>query len=485
MIFNSFQILWLFPLIFVSYHLANSWVGGQNLSLKENKVGNYILLFISYLLYIQWNTCFALVLLWITFVTFIAAKYLGNKDDKYDGWGKILIWLALMVALLPLGIFKYADWVVGSINELGFFPRIHGLNWAIPLGISFYTFQAVGYMLDVYKRRIKAENNWWDYMLFVAFFPQILAGPISKAEELLPQIKAQRKFDYNKSVEGLKLLLWGMFLKVVFADRLGIYVDMIYSTYEHQSGLSCLVGSILYTFQIYGDFAGYSLMAIGSGKVLGFDLVENFHRPYFAASITEFWRRWHISLTRWLTTHIYISLGGSRCSKTRQYWNILVTFFVSGLWHGANWTFIVWGLIHGVFQIIEKVLGIDPKGRFSNISWVKKLKPARILITFLIVNMAWILFRMPTINDAVAVMTKIVSDGSLNVFKPNNSITFFTVLAILIVMVKEIVEEFYPHKIELFNNKRPVVRWATYITLGCMILLMGVFDSSQFIYVSF
>jgi len=484
MIFNSFQILWLFPLIFVFYHLANSW-GGQNLSLKENKAGNYILLIISYLLYIQWNACFALVLLWITFVTFIAAKYLGNKDDKYDGWGKTLIWLALIVALLPLGIFKYADWVVGSINELGFFPRIHGLNWAIPLGISFYTFQAVGYMLDVYKRRIKAENNWWDYMLFVAFFPQILAGPISKAEELLPQIKAQRKFDYNKSVEGLKLLLWGMFLKVVFADRLGIYVDMIYSTYEHQSGLSCFVGSILYTFQIYGDFAGYSLMAIGSGKVLGFDLVENFHRPYFAASITEFWRRWHISLTRWLTTHVYISLGGSRCSKTRQYWNILVTFFVSGLWHGANWTFIVWGLIHGVFQIIEKVLGIDPKGRFSNISWVKKLKPARILITFLIVNMAWILFRMPTINDAVAVMTKIVSDGSLNVFKPNNSITLFTVLAIMIVMVKETIEEFYPHKIELFNNTRSVVRWATYITLGCMILLMGVFDSSQFIYVSF
>ncbi len=226
-------------------------------------------------------------------------------------------------------------------------------------------------------------------------------------------------------------------------------------------------------------------MAIGSGKVLGFDLVENFHRPYFAASITEFWRRWHISLTRWLTTHVYISLGGSRCSKTRQYWNILVTFFVSGLWHGANWTFIVWGLIHGVFQIIEKVLGIDPKGRFSNISWVKKLKPARILITFLIVNMAWILFRMPTINDAVAVMTKIVSDGSLNVFKPNNSITFFTVLAIIIVMVKETIEEFYPHRIELLNNRRPVVRWATYITLGCMILLMGVFDSSQFIYVSF
>ena len=288
MIFNSFQFFWLFPLIFVVYHLANSLGEGKILSFCGKPVGNFILLIVSYLIYIQWNVWSSMILLWITFITFIAANCIDKRRSGNDRWGKTLIWLALMVALLPLGIFKYADWVVGSINELGFFPRIHGLNWAIPLGISFYTFQAIGYMLDVYKRRIKAENNWWDYMLFVAFSPQILAGPISKAEELLPQIKAHRKFDYNKSVEGLKLLLWGMFLKVVFADRLGIYVDMIYSTYEHQSGLSCFVGSLLYTFQIYGDFAGYSLMAIGSGKVLGFDLVENFHRPYFAASITEF-----------------------------------------------------------------------------------------------------------------------------------------------------------------------------------------------------
>ncbi len=250
MIFNSFQFLWLFPLIFVVYHLTNL-LGRQYSPFKESKVGNYILLIISYLLYIQWNVWFALVLLWITFATFVAAKYLDKRQERCDAWEKMVICLSLIIALFPLCLFKYADWVVDSMNELRFFPRMHGLNWAIPLGISFYTFQAVGYMLDVYKRRIKAESNWWDYMLFVAFFPQILAGPISKAEELLPQIKAQRKFDYNKSVEGLKLLLWGMFLKVVFADRLGIYVDMIYSTYEHQSGLSCFVGSILYTFQIY------------------------------------------------------------------------------------------------------------------------------------------------------------------------------------------------------------------------------------------
>ena len=351
--------------------------------------------------------------------------------------------------------------------------------------ISFYSFQAVGYMLDVYKGRIKAERNWWDYMLFVSFFPQILAGPISKADELLPQIKAKRPFEYAKSVDGLKLLLWGMFMKVVFADRLGIYVDMIYSTYEHQSGLSCLVGSILYSFQIYGDFAGYSMMAVGTGKVLGFDLVQNFNRPYFASSITEFWRRWHISLTRWLTTHVYIALGGSRCSKIRQYWNILVTFLVSGIWHGANWTFILWGVMHGVFQIIEKMLGIDPKGRFASSNWLRRMKPMRLLVTFAIVNFAWILFRMPSIEEASVVITKIFSDRTLDLFIPNNSITFFTVFSILVVFTKEIVEENCPHKIELMNSRRMWVRWSTYVALTSMILLMGVFDSSQFIYVSF
>lgn len=479
MIFNSFQFLWLFPIIFIVYHMINKVGGG----IVSSRLGNCTLLAVSYILYMQWNAAYALVLLWVTAVTFIAGLIIERCNTSISR--KAFVWTPMVLALLPLIVFKYYNFLVVNINECSFFPQMTGLNWAVPLGISFYTFQAVGYTLDVYKRRIPAEHNWWDYMLFVAFFPQILAGPISKAEELLPQIKAHRPFDYNKSVDGLKLLLWGMFLKVVFADRLGIYVDMIYSTYEHQSGLSCLVGSILYTFQIYGDFAGYSLMAIGTGKVLGFDLVENFHRPYFAASITEFWRRWHISLTRWLTTHVYISLGGSRCSKFRQYWNILVTFFVSGLWHGANWTFIVWGMIHGVFQIVEKILGIDPKGKFSRSKWVVKLKPVRILLTFFIVNLAWILFRMPTISDAITVIVKIVTDGNLTVFKPNNSITFFTILALLIVLAKEVVEEFFPHKIELFNNKKAVVRWATYIIMGCMILLMGVFDSSQFIYVSF
>ncbi len=195
-------------------------------------------------------------------------------------------------------------------------------------------------------------------MLFVCFFPQILSGPISTGKDLLPQIRSERKFEYLKAVQGLRWLLWGMFLKVVVADRLAIYVNNVLDNYQSNSGVSCLMANIFYTFQIYGDFAGYSLMAIGVARLMGFDLVNNFKRPYFAASITEFWKRWHISLTRWLTTHVYITLGGNRCSKVKQYWNIMATFLVSGIWHGANWTFIVWGVLHGIFQIIEKALGI-------------------------------------------------------------------------------------------------------------------------------
>ena len=233
------------------------------------------------------------------------------------------------------------------------------MHWAVPIGISFFSFQAYGYLADVYYRRTDCERNLRDYALFISFFPQIASGPISKAKDLLPQIKSLKTFDADKATQGLKLLLWGLFLKVVLADRLGLYVDSIYDNYTYQTGFSLFVASLCYSLQIYGDFAGYSLMAIGVAKVLGFDLINNFNRPYFATSITDFWHRWHISLSIWLRDYVYIPLGGSRCSKLRTYWNIFATFLVSGIWHGANWTFIIWGIIHGVAQIAEKALRLQ------------------------------------------------------------------------------------------------------------------------------
>lgn len=456
--------------------------GGGN-----TKRGNFLLLVLSYALYAQWNPVFTLVLLHVTFITYCGALTVekGGENSK-----KSLIWTFVLLAISPLLIFKYynffADSIADILSKIGLSMTLPGLNWAIPLGLSFFTFQAVGYLLDVYKHRIKAEKNLLDYMLFVSFFPQILSGPISKASELLPQIKAKRTLEEKQVITGFKLLLWGMFMKTCMADRLGIYVDSVYSNYAYNSGLTCLLASFAYTMQIYGDFAGYSLMAVGVGKTLGFDLVNNFSRPYFSTSITDFWKRWHISLTRWLTTHIYINLGGNRCSRTRQYVNILVTFLVSGLWHGANWTFVLWGIVHGIFQIIEKATGLDPKGKLSmRLTHTKGLTIVRIAITFLIVNFAWILFRSPDINTAMSILERIVMDNRIIVTTGIgvSAIVFF--LPLLMVVVSETMEESTSGKFGLMNSKYAIVRWCSYLSLIVMILLFGVLDSSNFIYVSF
>ena len=347
------------------------------------------------------------------------------------------------------------------------------------MGISFFTFQAVGYLMDVYYQRIKAEHNWWDYMLFVSFFPQIMSGPISKAKDLLPQIKTCRKFDATMATQGLKWFVWGLFLKVMMADRLGMYVDKVLDNYMFNSGTSCLLAVVYYSFQIYGDFAGYSFMAMGVGKLMGFNLINNFQRPYLSTSITDFWRRWHISLSTWLKDYVYIPLGGSRCSKGRNYWNIFVTFLVSGIWHGANWTFVFWGILHGVFQVIEKMLGCQKCTTSS-----KLIRFSRILLTFVLVSIAWIFFRQPTIGDAFGVIERILTEhGAL--FKPSNKDVVFSLLSIGIVVCADLMREFQTKKFYRLVQAPIAIRWCMYYALLLLILLSGVFDSSQFIYVSF
>ena len=349
------------------------------------------------------------------------------------------------------------------------------------MGISFFTFQAVGYMLDVYHGRIKAEKDFLTYALFISFFPSIVAGPINKASLVIPQLKSMRPyFDYNKVVEGLKMLLWGMFMKVVVADRVALYVDTVLPHYMNYTGLTCFVASILYTIQIYADFAGYSLMAIGVGKTLGFELTENFRRPYFAVSVTDFWRRWHISLSTWLKDYVYIPMGGSRCSKLRNYWNIFVTFLVSGIWHGANWTFIVWGIWHGLFQIIEKAIG-QQKCEYGAFG-----KTLKIFITFMLVNFAWIFFRMPTLGDAIGVIQRIF-DGSLpmTVYVHGFTATAFIAFGVLTLFIKDVTDEFFPSHFQFLNSNHIVVRWISYVALVIIIMLAGVFGADQFIYANF
>ena len=475
MAFNDFKFWVIFPVIFAVY-----WT----IPLKWNQWRKVWLLIVSYLLYMNWKPAFAIVLLVVTLITYYGGLSLDSQENmNKSNKRKHLVWLFTLLGFFPLLVFKYYNFLNISISEglsaIGLQFAMPGLNWAIPVGISFFTFQAMGYMLDVYHQRTQAEHNLIDYLLFVSFFPQVMSGPISKADELLPQIKEKHIFDYNQGREGLKLLLWGMFLKLVIADRLGLFVDTVYANYIHYNGGTNFVASIFYSIQIYCDFAGYSLMAIGIARTLGFNLIDNFRRPYFAISVTDFWRRWHISLTRWLTQQIYIPLGGSRCSKPRTYWNIFVTFMVSGIWHGANWTFIAWGCMHGLLQIVEKALGWQ---KYEGQNWAIKI--IRIIITFLLVNFAWIFFRMPTIGEACDVIVKIFTNGGVpNLHDLGGAAILMLTIGLFIMIFKDMRDEFFKNKFAFLDTR--AMQWVISVVLFCLVLNFGVLDGGSFIYVSF
>lgn len=472
MIFNSFQFLWLFPIIFCVYWTVTRWMGRKELVPRWS---NYLLIAISYGLYLQWKPVYALVLLGVTAVTYLAA--LKIERDKAYGRKKYIVCSGLILAALPLLVFKYYnflnDCITGLLGGLNIQVGLPGLNWSMPLGISFFTLQAIGYLVDVYLHRIKAEHNWWDYMLFVCFFPQIASGPISKAADLLPQIKTNRSFNYSQIVQGLKWLLWGMFMKVVVADRLGLNVNDAYVHLQTNGGLTLFMASICYTMEVYCDFAGYSFMALGVGKIMGFELINNFQRPFFSQSITEFWRRWHISLSTWLKDYIYIPLGGSRCSKVRNYWNIMVTFVVSGLWHGANWTFVIWGSIHGLFQVLEKLL------KLNRVESKGAVKIMRIVYTFFVFNFSMVFFYMPSINDTLFCYEKMCSNFSGSVSPWIASILFSS-----IVIFKDLMDELDIKSMRFFHSPYTLVRWGAYLFLIIMILVFGVYGG-QFIYSGF
>ena len=461
MSFVSFRFWLVFPVIFLAY-----WA----IPARHNAWRKVLLVLASYLLYLNWKPAFALVLLFVTLVTFWGGVCLGKQDGPRKK--RRLAWFFALLGLLPLLVFKYYNFLNDSLSAglsaVGLRFALPGLNWAVPVGISFFTLQAVGYMLDVYHGRTEAEKNLLDYVLFVSFFPQVTSGPISTSRELLPPIKQARSFDYGQGKQGLKSLLWGMFLKLVVADRLGLYVDAVFDNYYRFSGADCLLASLFYSIQIYCDFAGYSLMAVGIAKTLGFNLIDNFRRPYFATGIRDFWKRWHISLTRWLTQQVYIPLGGNRCSRARNCLNILLTFLVSGLWHGAAWTFLVWGCIHGLLLIAEKTL---------------KLRAGRVG-TFLLVTIAWVFFRMPDLSGAVGVLGKIFTDfGTLHKSLLSTTDIVMYVAGIGILVFKDFRDEFAPGRFGFLN--RGLLRWSTYVLLFVMVLGIGVLDGGQFIYAGF
>lgn len=488
MLFNSFAFLCVIPVVLFVYYLAIHACAPKGNRLT-NRVANALLLGISYAFFFYNQPAYTLLLFALTLLTYLFGR-LFDRGEKGDSRAPqsakrkrgVLITLAVLLVILPLLFFKYYNFLLDLsldlFSAMGIDWHAPRSSWIVPLGISFFTFQALGYVWDVYYDRIRAERNFADYMLFVAFFPQIASGPISKAQDLLPQIKKPRPLSWPDITAGMKLLLWGYFLKAVFADRMAITADIVFGAWEHYSGFYCFIGSIMYSLQIYGDFAGYSLMAIGVARMLGFRLINNFQRPYLSASVSEFWRRWHISLSTWLRDYVYIPLGGNRKGRGRSYVNLFVTFMVSGIWHGANLTFIVWGALHGIFQSIEKFFKVPkrPDGRL--------LLTLRIIITFLLVNFAWIFFRMPRLSDALGMLRRIFTCA------PGASVPFsrvsllFITLAILTVLIKEIAEEWAPGY-SLINHRRPAVRIITYLALIFAILLCGVLDSSNFIYVNF
>lgn len=483
MILNSFRFLIVLPVTVLLYIIV---VGLCRNSRFSSLLSAALLTAISYGFFIYNQPTGAIFLFIITLLTYIFAILIENNIRNGQRTRILLITAFALIVLAPLLVFKYANFIAQCFHHLLMFCHMPGylrqepvnFSFIIPLGISFFTFQAIGYMWDVYRNKITAERNFLYYILFVGFFPQIASGPISKASELLPQIKGKREVVWADITEGVKLMLAGFFLKAVVADRLATFVNPVYADYNNFSGATCFIASIFYSLQIYGDFAGYSLIAIGVGRLFGFKLINNFNRPYLSHSVTEFWKRWHISLTRWLRDYVYIPLGGNRHGQARTYGNIMATFFVSGLWHGANFTFIVWGAIHGIIQCLERFFKLGDKPATRLIS------AFRIAVTFLIVNFAWIFFRMPSLKDAIAVIQRIITGAPGASLALTRSSLVLIAFATAALIITEFINE-YGHGFSLLRHRNYSVRIISVIALIFMILTVGVLDSGQFIYVNF
>ena len=344
------------------------------------------------------------------------------------------------------------------------------------MGISFYTFQALGYSIDVYRKNTPVEKDFFIYALFVSFFPQLVAGPIERSTNLLPQFKEKHSFCYEDAMAGFRLMLWGYFLKLILADRCALYVDAVFNNVEHHNGGSFLLASLFFPFQIYGDFAGYSLVAIGVARVLGFRLMEIFCRPYFAASVTEFWRRWHISLSTWFKDYVYIPLGGNRVGNLRCYFNVLVTFVISGVWHGANWTFLVWGTLHGVLQCVERVLG------FHRARWNGFARCLHVFVTFCVVSLAWVFFCANNLSDALTILGGIFTDMAMPYLRLADFMAIAIALSVL--FLKEGIDEF-GWSVRIAESPAWTVRHLYMVVMVVYILLLGVLNGDQFIYFQF
>ncbi len=489
MIFNSIQFLIFFVVVVSTYFLINSkyrWI---------------LLLAASYYFYMSWNPTYILLIVLSTVVDYFASLKMAEQETKEKR--KKYLLLSLFVNLGLLFFFKYYGFFNNSVSSV---VRAFNMNLGLPnfdlllpVGISFYTFQTLSYTLDVYRGDKEAEKHFGIFALYVSFFPQLVAGPIERSTRLLPQFRKKIDFDSARVASGLQLMLWGYFKKVVVADRLALYVNGVYNNLEGLRGITLILATVFFAFQIYCDFSGYSSIAIGAARVMGFDLMTNFRRPYFAKSIPEFWRRWHISLSTWFKDYLYIPLGGNRVSKIRYYFNLFITFLVSGLWHGAAWTFVIWGALHGFYQIISISTAqfrknIKDKIGLSNLPTLNKWW--QILATFALVNFGWIFFRANSFSDAIYVVnnlfvslgTQLSSWQNLKAAVVGYGLNQYElILAFAVILIMEIVHLMQRQgSVREFLNQKPLLfRWAAYYGLVIIILAFGVYGEAEFIYFQF
>ena len=480
MLFNSWQFGVFLPIVFGLY-----WSVPQRFRWL-------LLLIASYWFYMSWNVKYIVLILFTTVISYLAAilleRYRNNKPVK-----KFILTATLVSCLGVLFVFKYFNFFAGAVADFLNMFALHlhptTLKLLLPVGISFYTFQTLAYVIDVYRGNVKAERHFGVYAAFISFFPQLVAGPIERTNNLLPQIKAAPDFRYEQAAYGMKLMTWGFFKKLCVADVVAVWSDRVFNDVYNYKGFALILAMFFFTVQIYCDFSGYSDIARGCAKLFGIELMENFKSPYFSASIREFWSRWHISLSTWFRDYVYIPLGGNRCGKLRHNVNLMITFIVSGLWHGANWTFVIWGAVHGLAQVIENAFvpkGYEPHG---------VARAVRVLGTFTFVMLAWVFFRANSIGEAVYVFGNIftgiadvrtyITDAGYRVFDISiidKLLAFLTILALVlwdwVSLKRDII-------MRITMKRSWGMRYAFYFGLLTAILILRATDATEFVYFQF
>jgi len=466
MLFNSIAFGIFLPITFLLYWFVAS---------KSLRVQNILLLIASYFFYGFWDYRFLFLLVFSTFLDYFSALKINSASKKHSR--KMWLLLSVCINVGFLAFFKYYNFFASTFSAMLLSMGIHADIWILsiilPVGISFYTFHGISYIVDVYFKKIEPTTNFVDYSVFVSFFPLLVAGPIERARHLLPQVQAPRKFDYDKAIDGMRQILWGLFKKIAIADNCAKDVNIIFANPSQYHSSTLIYGALLFAFQIYCDFSGYSDIALGVSRLFGFELIRNFSFPYFSRDIAEFWRRWHISLSTWFRDYVYIPMGGNRGTKWQTIRNTLFVFLISGFWHGANWTFVTWGLFNGLLLLPlllnssnRKHTGVAPQGRiFASLKEVRQM-----VGTFFIVTAGWILFRAATVTEAFNYFRLICSASILkNVELFNNQIFKF----VLVLIVVEWLQRDKQHGLQLDGIRAPIIRWAIYLSLLYCIVYCG------------